>query len=82
MCGICGIASTAGPPDPGRLAAMSDFLVHRGPDSAGEYLDGAVRAAVNEEIAHRREAPGIRRAGSRRDPADPAHRAYSTDGGT
>jgi asparagine synthase (glutamine-hydrolysing) len=46
MCGICGIASTAGPPDPGRLAAMSDLLVHRGPDSAGEYLDGPVALAA------------------------------------
>jgi asparagine synthase (glutamine-hydrolysing) len=46
MCGICGIASTAGPPDPGRLAAMSDLLVHRGPDSAGEHLDGPVALAA------------------------------------
>ncbi|MBV8562602.1 MAG: asparagine synthase (glutamine-hydrolyzing), partial [Actinobacteria bacterium] len=42
MCGICGIASTAGPPDPARLAAMSDLLVHRGPDSFGEFVDGPV----------------------------------------
>jgi asparagine synthase (glutamine-hydrolysing) len=42
MCGICGIASRAGSPDPGRLAAMSASLVHRGPDSGGEYLDGPV----------------------------------------
>jgi asparagine synthase (glutamine-hydrolysing) len=42
MCGICGIASRAGSPDPGRLAAMSASLVHRGPDSGGEYLDGPI----------------------------------------
>jgi asparagine synthase (glutamine-hydrolysing) len=42
MCGICGIASRAGSPDPGRLAAMSASLVHRGPDSGGAYLDGPV----------------------------------------
>jgi asparagine synthase (glutamine-hydrolysing) len=46
VCGICGIASTAGPPDPARLAAMSDLLVHRGPDSAGEHLDGPVALAA------------------------------------
>jgi asparagine synthase (glutamine-hydrolysing) len=42
MCGICGIASPVGPPDPERLAAMSATLVHRGPDSGGEYFDGPV----------------------------------------
>jgi asparagine synthase (glutamine-hydrolysing) len=42
MCGICGIASPSGSPDPERLAAMSAALVHRGPDSAGEHFDGPV----------------------------------------
>jgi asparagine synthase (glutamine-hydrolysing) len=42
MCGICGIASPVGPPDPERLATMSATLVHRGPDSGGEYFDGPV----------------------------------------
>src|SRR3954470_8335889 len=42
MCGICGIASSLGAPDPDRLAAMSDALVHRGPDSGGIHLDGPV----------------------------------------
>jgi asparagine synthase (glutamine-hydrolysing) len=46
MCGICGIASTDGSADPGRLAAMSATLVHRGPDSFGEYVDGAVALAA------------------------------------
>jgi len=42
MCGICGIA---GSPDRDRLAAMSAALEHRGPDSAGEHLDGPVALA-------------------------------------
>jgi asparagine synthase (glutamine-hydrolysing) len=46
MCGICGIASPAGPPDPALLATMSERLVHRGPDSAGEHLDGPVALAA------------------------------------
>jgi asparagine synthase (glutamine-hydrolysing) len=45
VCGICGIASPVGPPDPERLAAMSAALIHRGPDSAGEHLDGPVALA-------------------------------------
>ena len=43
MCGICGIASTRGTVDPGRLAAMSATLVQRGPDSDGAYVDGRGR---------------------------------------
>jgi asparagine synthase (glutamine-hydrolysing) len=46
MCGICGIASTRGAVDPGRLAAMSATLVQRGPDSDGVYLDGPVGLAA------------------------------------
>jgi asparagine synthase (glutamine-hydrolysing) len=46
MCGICGIASPVGPPDADRLAAMSRALVHRGPDSGGEHLDGPVALAA------------------------------------
>ena len=46
MCGICGIASPIGAPDLERLAAMSAALVHRGPDSAGEYADGPVAIAA------------------------------------
>jgi asparagine synthase (glutamine-hydrolysing) len=45
MCGICGLASTRGRVDVEALAAMSATLVHRGPDSFGEYLDGAVGLA-------------------------------------
>jgi asparagine synthase (glutamine-hydrolysing) len=39
MCGICGIASSRGRADPERVAAMSRTLVHRGPDSFGDYTD-------------------------------------------
>ncbi len=46
MCGICGIASTSGRPDPERLAAMSAALEHRGPDSFGEHFDGPVALAA------------------------------------
>jgi asparagine synthase (glutamine-hydrolysing) len=46
MCGICGIASTRGTVDPGRLAAMSATLVQRGPDSDGSYVEGGVGLAA------------------------------------
>jgi asparagine synthase (glutamine-hydrolysing) len=46
MCGICGIASRAGAADADRLAAMSAALVHRGPDSGGEHVDGPVALAA------------------------------------
>ena len=46
MCGICGLATKRGPVDPERLRAMSATLVHRGPDSDGELLDGPVGLAA------------------------------------
>ena len=46
MCGICGIATTRGRADLDRAAAMSATLVHRGPDSFGEYVDGPVALAA------------------------------------
>src|SRR4051812_27551821 len=46
MCGICGIATRHGAADAGRLAAMSATLVHRGPDSGGEHVDGPVGLAA------------------------------------
>jgi asparagine synthase (glutamine-hydrolysing) len=56
MCGICGIASSRGAPDPGLLATMSEALVHRGPDSAGEHHDGPVALAARrlsiQDLAH------------------------------
>src|SRR4051794_33178192 len=55
MCGICGIASR-GTPDPGALRAMSEALVHRGPDSTGERLEGpallAARRLAIIDLAH------------------------------
>src|SRR5438270_6226542 len=46
MCGICGIASAKGSADLDRVAEMSTTLVHRGPDSFGEYVDGPVALAT------------------------------------
>jgi asparagine synthase (glutamine-hydrolysing) len=46
MCGICGIASTRGAVDPDRLRRMSATLRHRGPDSEGSHVDGAVGIAA------------------------------------
>src|SRR5437763_1558079 len=46
MCGICGIATTHGAADVQALQAMSELLVHRGPDSAGEHVDGGIALAA------------------------------------
>src|ERR671930_2786463 len=46
MCGICGVVSASGSVDPERVARMSATLVHRGPDSSGEYADGAAALAA------------------------------------
>jgi asparagine synthase (glutamine-hydrolysing) len=46
VCGICGIATTHGAADVDALRAMSDLLVHRGPDSGGEHVDGGVALAA------------------------------------
>jgi len=47
MCGICGIVSLAGETvDPGAVAAMNATLVHRGPDSAGSFTEGAAAIAA------------------------------------
>src|SRR5215207_10709294 len=55
MCGICGIASR-GTPDPDGLRRMSSALVHRGPDSHGEWSDGPVALAARRlaiiDLAH------------------------------
>jgi asparagine synthase (glutamine-hydrolysing) len=46
VCGICGIATTRGGAELEELRAMSDLLVHRGPDSAGEHVDGGIALAA------------------------------------
>src|ERR671911_1191531 len=46
MCGICGLATKGRAVAPERLRAMSATLVHRGPDSDGELLDGPVGLAA------------------------------------
>ena len=56
MCGICGIATTHGSADVESLRAMAEKLVHRGPDSAGEHIDGGVALAARRlsiiDLAH------------------------------
>src|SRR5438132_4381858 len=46
MCGICGVVSANGSADPERVARMSATLVHRGPDSSGEFGDGIAAIAA------------------------------------
>src|SRR4051794_35142126 len=46
MCGICGIASMRGAVDPDRLRRMAETLYHRGPDSEGAHVDGAIGLAA------------------------------------
>jgi len=46
MCGICGLVSSNGRVDPDRVEAMSRTLVHRGPDSSGEFSDEGVAFAA------------------------------------
>jgi asparagine synthase (glutamine-hydrolysing) len=46
MCGICGIATLNGTVDADRVGAMNGTLVHRGPDSSGQFTDGTVALAA------------------------------------
>jgi asparagine synthase (glutamine-hydrolysing) len=47
VCGICGVlALDGGAPDRSVLEAMCETLIHRGPDSAGSYLDGPAGLAM------------------------------------
>src|SRR5436309_15533393 len=47
MCGICGIVSLTGETvDPAVVEAMNETLVHRGPDSAGTFAEGAAALAA------------------------------------
>jgi len=42
MCGICGIAHFDGRPvERGKIAAMADAMIHRGPDDQGAYFSDA-----------------------------------------
>ena len=60
-----------------RLVAVREIDDREAPrregDAAGKVLSGAVRAAVDEQIAHRTQRLDVRGAVRRRDPADPAH---------
>lgn len=43
VCGIAGLVDTvAGSVAPGWLSVMRDVMAHRGPDGAGQYIEGAV----------------------------------------
>jgi asparagine synthase (glutamine-hydrolysing) len=46
VCGICGLVAADGRVDPDRVASMSSTLVHRGPDSFGEFSDGNAALAA------------------------------------
>src|ERR1044072_2587745 len=48
MCGICGMLDVTGAPSRGRevLGTMNASPTHRGPDSAGELLDGPLAMAM------------------------------------
>jgi asparagine synthase (glutamine-hydrolysing) len=47
MCGICGLVSLEGAPvDPAVVEAMNATLVHRGPDSAGAFVEDSVALAA------------------------------------
>jgi len=47
MCGICGLLSLRGEPvDRAALERMNEALVHRGPDSAGMFVDGPLGLAM------------------------------------
>lgn len=52
MCGICGWVDWHGRAEPGPVRAMSEALIHRGPDGEGTWLDPAGIAA----LGHRRLA--------------------------
>jgi asparagine synthase (glutamine-hydrolysing) len=58
MCGICGIAGARpdSEVDHAVLNAMNDALIHRGPDDAGQWIQGAVGLAARRlsimDVAH------------------------------
>ena len=53
MCGIAGILNLDGAlVDQGVLQRMTDIIAHRGPDSAGHWVDGCEigRASCRERV--------------------------------
>ena len=51
MCGIAGVICRDGQsPKPDILAALAGALAHRGPDGAGQHIDGGV-ALVHRRLA-------------------------------
>lgn len=57
MCGITGIYSTRGAVSPGLISAMTDAIMHRGPDDGGFFCDGPV-AIGNRRLAIIDLSPG------------------------
>lgn len=45
MCGICGVLTDGGI-DPQVFMSMRDTMVHRGPDEAGEYINGPISLGI------------------------------------
>src|SRR4051812_44446187 len=63
MCGICGLVALQGTAvDPSGLDAMTDSLVHRGPDARGTLVDGPValgsRRLAIIDLAHGEQPMG------------------------
>lgn len=54
MCGIVGIVSTGAPVAHVTLAAMTDCLIHRGPDACGIYVRPNKTEAPHVGLGHRR----------------------------
>lgn len=55
MCGICGVVTTAGPPEVSLIRAMIGQLRHRGPDGSGYFRDrraalGHARLAIIDTV--------------------------------
>lgn len=76
MCGIAGwFRRDGGPVDPDRLRAMTDRLVHRGPDDSGNWTDGPIG------LGHRRLSIRDLSASGRQPMCDPQERVFVTFNG-
>ncbi len=69
MCGIAGILNFDGAPvDRGVLERMTDIIAHRGPDSAGHWIDDGVglghRRLSIIDLSHEADQPMVSHAGS------------------